>query len=142
MPRATSRSTSKQAESSVRSTPGVDSIMREIQKASAPDSTSSIRLKANASLQTSVSSAVEYSEDVSELLALGALTSDANPGQVNTSGSAGLALTSTMSAYSTSGAMRLATVEELREARWKKLRQVGCDVTCCVFTVTCAGCVL
>ena len=76
-----------------------------------------------------ITSIEEFTDDVSSLLELQALTCDVNPGQMSTSGQAATSFTSSsmsqsQDSSSSSQAVRLATAEELREARWRKLRQL------------------
>jgi peptidyl-prolyl cis-trans isomerase-like protein 2 len=112
-------------ESKIRSNPVSTFVMKELEARANEDP--SIRAKKRA-LEL-VSSSEDFTDDVKELLALGALTCDVNPGQMNTSGQASSSLTSTVMTQSGSSATRLASAEELREARWRKLRQVFIDLS-------------
>jgi len=66
-----------------------------------------------------------YNEDVADILALQPLIEDVNPGQVNTDGKASSSFTSSSTSRHTSNASRRATAAEIREAKWKILRQVN-----------------
>lgn len=115
---------SEESGKKIRTNTTADAVIKEMDRLKACEEDSSTKFKA---METSVAAAIasrEYVEDVRELLALQALTSDVNPGQASTSGKAGSALTSSSSDYWTANSVRLATAEELREARWRKLRQV------------------
>lgn len=79
-------------------------------------------MTSNSSLQAELDELLNA--DVAECLALRPLVEDVNPGQVNTDGKASSALTSTSTSRSTSNATRLATAEEIRDAKWKIMRQV------------------
>lgn len=50
---------------------------------------------------------------------------DLNPGSAQTAGGASNSFTSSSAGVETRQAMRLATVDEIREARWKCCRKVG-----------------
>lgn len=109
----------KRAESKVRSNPTADLVMKEVRERQLAVEAESKKRKLEEDAQVNTDDA-----DVAELLALGALTSDVNPGQESTSGRASASLTSSSMQCWTSSSIRLATAEELRDARWKKLRQV------------------
>lgn len=66
-----------------------------------------------------------YLADVKAVLALGAVTSDVDAGSTFTSQKAGASLTSSAAEVSTSGETRLASAEDVRNARWKVLRKLG-----------------
>jgi hypothetical protein len=63
-------------------------------------------------------------EDVADILAMGPLTSDVNPGQANTDGRASSSFTSSSAPSNTSNATRKANAEECREAKWKLMKKV------------------
>jgi cyclophilin family peptidyl-prolyl cis-trans isomerase len=63
-------------------------------------------------------------QDVVSILQLKPLTSDLNPGHISTSGQASSSLTSSSSICYTSGATRLANPDEIREARWKTMKEL------------------
>lgn len=107
-------------ESKIRSNPVSAFVMKVLEARANEDPT--IRAKKRALEVASISE--EYTDDVKEFLAIGVLTCDVNPGQNNTSGQASSSLTSTVMTQSGSSATRLASAEEFREARWRKLRQV------------------
>lgn len=67
----------------------------------------------------------EYIDDVINFLKLNPLTNAVNPGQVSTTGKASSSFTSSSMGHDTSSDTRLATPHELREARWRKMREVS-----------------
>jgi len=68
---------------------------------------------------------MSYVLDIKEIYELKPLIIDVNPGQVNTDGLASSALTSTSFNLNTSNATRLASPEEIRDAKWKIMRKLG-----------------
>ena len=114
----------RQTDSKVRHNPIMENVMKELED---KKSTGVADLERNAMLQTSSSKLLDEknADDVRDLLALNATTEDVNPGCQLTTGQAGSSLTSSSSECWIGNAVRRATVEELREARWKKMKQVG-----------------
>jgi hypothetical protein len=119
--------TAQQSESKIRPNPTAASVLKEIERLKSSESDSSSKFGEFAAAQAALALKREYVEDVSELLALQAHTDDVNPGQVSTAGQSGSALTSSWAACVTANDVRLATAEELRQARFRKLRQV-CNI--------------
>lgn len=109
------------ADSKIRSNPVSDKVMRELEERKITDA----EMRREKRKLEMVSIDEEYVEDVADLLSLGALTCDVNPGQANTSGRAASGLTSTSMPRDSSSDVRAATAEELREARWKTMRKVS-----------------
>ena len=66
-----------------------------------------------------------YKEDIIELLNLQPTIDDINPGQLITDGKASSSFTSTFITQNTSNATRLATIDEIREGLYKKMRQLN-----------------
>lgn len=66
----------------------------------------------------------DANDDVANILALHPTVEDVIPGQVVTDGRASISLTSTLTACHTSNATRQATADEIREAKWRIMRQV------------------
>ena len=114
----------RQTDSKVRHNPVMGDVMKELEL---KRSTETVDLERNAILQTSSTAHLDEknADDVRDLLALNPTTEDVNPGRQLTTGQAGSSLTSSSSECWTGNAVRRATVEELREARWKKMKQVG-----------------
>jgi peptidyl-prolyl cis-trans isomerase-like protein 2 len=115
-------SVARASEGTVRHNPATAEVMQEITKRL--DEPNSLAANTNPALLTSKSSYIEDVTDVQFLLDLHATVEDVFPGRVITDQRAGESLTSTYNDVSTSNAMRLATADDLREARWKKMRQV------------------
>eukprot|EP01035_Chromulina_nebulosa_P020873 gene20873-27058_t len=66
-----------------------------------------------------------YIDDVKDILDLKPLIEDVNPGQKNTDGRASSSFTSSVITNYTSNASRLATADDIRDALYKKMRQIG-----------------
>ena len=114
----------RQTDSKVRHNPVMGDVMKELED---KKSREVVDLERNAMLQTSSYKTFDEknADDVKDLLELNPTTEDVNPGRQLTTGQAGSSLTSSSSECWTGNAVRKATVEELREARWKKMKQVG-----------------
>ena len=113
----------RESESKIRQTLSTSNVLKEIENQRQQEKESGVKRK---TLEEIVSSkASEDNTDVDRFLALNPLTLDVTPGQVNTDGRASSSLTSTSSNLWTSNATRKATPEEVREARWKIMRQVS-----------------
>mmetsp|Transcript_1198 Transcript_1198/g.1951 ORF Transcript_1198/g.1951 Transcript_1198/m.1951 type:complete len:562 (+) Transcript_1198:133-1818(+) len=105
-------------ERSVRHNPTSERVLKELEKQQASGSDCS-------HLLTSSSSAAEYEDDVKDILALHPTTEDVNPGHMMTDQRASGALTSSAVQVHTKIALRPATAAEIREARWKAMRELG-----------------
>lgn len=114
----------RQTDSKVRHNLVMGDVMKELEQKRL---TEDVDLQKNAMLQTSSTALRDEidADDVRELLSLNPTTEDVNPGRQLTSGQAGSSLTSSSSECWTGNAVRKATVEELRDARWKKMKQVS-----------------
>jgi peptidyl-prolyl cis-trans isomerase-like protein 2 len=112
----------RETDSKVRQNPLMENVMKELDSKKATE----VELEKNALLQSSISSNFKEgdNDDVKELLALNPTTEDVNLGRQLTSGQAGSSLTSSSSECWTGNTVRKATAEELREARYKKMKQV------------------
>ncbi len=113
---------SRKTVSKLRHNPTTAGIMKEIEQNKAVERETGVKRKTLEDIV--LNSAKEQNEDVARFLALEPITEDVNPGQVNTDGRASSSLTSSSSSCWTSNATRLASAEEIREARWKIMRQV------------------
>lgn len=113
----------KNLESKVRSNPTSVNVMRELELKRTENAEAEMKKRKLAEERRLLASQ-EEAKDVAELLKLQATTEDVTPGQINTSGQAGSSLTSSSAECWTSNSIRMASADELREARWKKLRQV------------------
>ena len=123
----------RQSESKSRQNPVMGLVMKELEL---KKSTEIVDLERNAMLQTSSTAMRDEidADDVRELLNLNPTTEDVNPGRQLTTGQAGSSLTSSSSDCWTGNAVRKATVEELRDARWKKMKHVRIyALLCCIF---------
>lgn len=114
---------SRKGESKVRHNPQTESIMKQAEAARALERETGVKRKSIEEIVNSASK--DANEDVLRFLALEPTTHDVNPGQVNSDGKASRSLTSSHTAAWTSNAMRLATAEEVREARWRIMREVS-----------------
>lgn len=114
----------KASEGSVRHSSSTSQVMKEL-KVRKVEEGNVTNAKFDHLLSSSgVSTKGQNHSDVADLLALNALSCDVSPGNIQTNQKASSSLTSTSSEVWTSNATRPATVDELREARWRKLRQV------------------
>ncbi len=113
---------SRKSESKLRHNPATESIMKEIEGNRAEERETGIKRKTIEDII--LSSAKELNGDVARFIALEPITQDVNPGQVNTDGKASSSLTSSSVTAWTSNATRIASADEIREARWKIMRQV------------------
>jgi peptidyl-prolyl cis-trans isomerase-like protein 2 len=109
-------------ESKVRHNPTAENVMKELEKRSVEKEAAAAIAAAKAAEEEG--KIAPGDEDVADLLALEATTEDVDPGKRLTSGKAGSSLTSSSSECWTGNTVRLATAEELREAKWRKMRQV------------------
>jgi peptidyl-prolyl cis-trans isomerase-like 2 len=116
----------RQSDSKVRQNNVMGDVMKEIELKKATDV---VDLEKIARLQTSSTTSRDEMEadDVRDLLSLKPTTEDVNPGRQLTTGQASSSLTSSSSECWTGNIIRTATVEELRDARWKKMKQVDKD---------------
>lgn len=111
----------KKHESRVRHSTASESVMKEIERVRASEQ----GLKKATTEEILNGRETALADDVRRFLLLKPTTTDVNPGQVNTDGRAGMSFTSTSSLSHTSNQTRLASPEEIREARWKIMRKVS-----------------
>lgn len=81
--------------------------------------------KSNPALLTSKITSTSRIDDVRDILALNPTIDEVCPGRVVTDQKAGGSLTSTSQEVSTLSTVKMATAEDIREARWRMMRQVG-----------------
>jgi peptidyl-prolyl cis-trans isomerase-like 2 len=120
----------KKSESTVRHSLASQAVMQEIERSQQEEREQGIKKKTTQEILARRD--LEVADDVRDFLDMHPTVEDVNPGQVSTDGRAGMSLTSTSSNNHTSNASRLATPEEIRDARWKILRKVrACCEMCC-----------
>eukprot|EP01038_Epipyxis_sp_PR26KG_P006570 gene6570-9030_t len=103
-----------------------EAVIKEINQLRAAEKESGIKKRTLEDMtSTSFDPLAEEYEDIRSILELQPLTVDINPGQINTDGKAGSSLTSSSAGCFTSSATRKATPEEIREAKWKKMKKLG-----------------
>ena len=107
--------------SKIHHNPTTESIMKLIESKREEEEKSGKKSKA---LSEYTNIEEEDSSDVADILALKPTTEDINPGSVISEQRSGGALTSSTAGVWTSNNIRLATPDEIREARWRKMRQV------------------
>ena len=120
----------RKGDSKLRHNPVSEDVMKEIGALRQAEAASGAKKRSIDHLMTSSSTLqLELDEklnaDVAACLALQPLIEDVNPGQVNTDGKASSSFTSSSMGRSTSNATRLATADEIRDAKWKLMRQVS-----------------
>lgn len=112
----------RKSDNKLRHNPTSESIMKEIEKTREKER--ELGIKPTTIEEISARAAVEENEDVADILIMKPLTIDVNPGQVNTDGKASSSFTSSATNLWTSNATRLASGDEIREAKWKVMRKV------------------
>lgn len=115
----------KQSETKIRYNPTAEKVIKEIEntkKLAAEQGTSSKTLEDYAQELKNVDVSVG---DVEEILAMKPTAEDVIPGLVNTDGKASSSFTSTAMTSWTSNATRLATADEIREAKWTRMKALG-----------------
>jgi peptidyl-prolyl cis-trans isomerase-like protein 2 len=115
----------KELEPKVRANPISVSVMKEMDRLKDAEQDRGTKYRQMQSEHSAAAAGKEFTDDVKELLELEPLTEDVTPGQSITTGKAGNALTSSTAEAWTDNSSRLATAEELREARWRTLRKLG-----------------
>lgn len=113
----------RQNEPRLRHSQASASAMQEIERIREQEKLTGVKRKSTEEILRNDGDAEDVA-DVRRILDLMPLTVDVNPGQVNTDGRASSSFTSTAASANTSSATRLATAEEIREARWKVMRKV------------------
>ena len=115
---------SRKNESKVRHSAASEGVIREIEKRKEEEKETGKKRKTTEEiLLGSIPDVIP--EDVERFWALEPLTEDVNPGQKITDGKAGMSFTSTSSNTATSNKSRRATIDEIREGRWKIMRKVS-----------------
>jgi peptidyl-prolyl cis-trans isomerase-like protein 2 len=117
-------SAAKAAEGTVRHNPTTSTIMDEMSKKQKQE-LETPTAKSNPALLTSKTVSGENTADVDAIIALGASIDEVCPGRVVSDQRAGTSFTSTAEEVSTTCMVRRATPADIREARWKKMREVG-----------------
>lgn len=115
---------SKAAEGTVRHNPTTSTIMEEINKKQKQEQQNPTA-KSNPALLSSRVASTESTADVDDILALKATIDEVCPGRVVSDQKAGGSFTSTAQEVVTSSTVRQASIADIREARWKKMREVG-----------------
>ena len=113
--------TERKATSGVRHNPATESIMKEIENKKKADEAAGVSRKPLSEL---LRKADEDCADVEALMSLRPLTEDVTPGAVMSEQRMGGSLTSTAESVCTTDEMRLARAVEVRDARFRKMRQV------------------
>jgi peptidyl-prolyl cis-trans isomerase-like protein 2 len=114
---------SRSSEGSVRHNPTTQEMVAEVERLRKKEEEAPTA-KSNPALLSSRSSVKELTIDVDEFLAMRPTTHDVNPGRSITDQRAGGSFTSTAQDVYTSSSTRLATPDEIREARYSKMREV------------------
>ena len=110
----------------IRNNPTAERVMKEFHEknqANQTNSTSSSSSSSSSSNNNSSTSS-EYVDDVNAILSLQPTTEDIYPGHMMTDQKTSSSLTSTSFDVHTNSKLRLATPAEIREARWRFMRQV------------------
>ena len=113
----------RRAEGGLRPNLSTEKVLREIEAQREMERQSGQKRKTTE--EVLANKADENGDDVIRFLNLHPTTDDVNPGQVISDGKASRSFTSTSLNRSTASTTRLATAEEIRDARWKIMRQVG-----------------
>lgn len=108
--------------STVRHNPTTEGIMREIQNKRKAEEAAGVVKK---SLTELLRKSEEDCTDIEAIMALRPLTEDVTPGSIMSEQRMGGSLTSTAESVCTADEMRLARPDEVREARYRKMRQLG-----------------
>mmetsp|Transcript_17510 Transcript_17510/g.15787 ORF Transcript_17510/g.15787 Transcript_17510/m.15787 type:complete len:490 (+) Transcript_17510:28-1497(+) len=112
----------KSIESKIKLNSTGENIMKELEKSN--DIITSKKRKLD-EIITKLHEDSSYIDDVKDILDLKPLIEDVNPGQKNTDGRASSSFTSSVITSYTSNASRLATADDIRDALYKKMRQLG-----------------
>lgn len=113
---------SRRNEQTVRHSTTSEAVMKEIERRRQEALESGVVQRTTEDILRGTTSTV--AEDVARFQALNPLTEDVNPGSTQTTGKASISFTSTSSSRSTVNESRLATPDEIREARWKIMREL------------------
>lgn len=123
-------STAKATEGTVRHTPTTSTIMQEMSKRQKMERENPTA-KSNPALLSSKVASTEITTDVDAILAMNPTIDEVCPGRVVSDQRAGGSFTSTSQEVITSSTVLRATVADIREARWKKMREVSHFSCCC-----------
>jgi peptidyl-prolyl cis-trans isomerase-like protein 2 len=118
----------KELEPKVRANPVSSSVMKEMTRLKEAEEDRGSKYSQMQSAHASSAASKIYTDDVKEFLDLEPLTEDVNPGQVVTLGKAGSGLTSSIGGTATDSTSKLATPDEVRDARWRTMRKVTCNI--------------
>ena len=126
----------RKVDSKLRHNPVSEDVMKEIGELRKVEAATGVKRNIDHLMTSSSTLQSELNEklnaDVANILALQPLIEDVNPGQVNTDGKASSSFTSSSMSRATSNATRLASAEEIRDAKWKIMRQVN-NVCVCMY---------
>lgn len=112
----------RRTEQKVRHSTTSESVMREIERKRKEDAESGVVKRTTEEILQGVTH--QIAEDVARFQDLRPLAEDVNPGLTLTTGKVSTSFTSTSSSRSTVNESRLATPDEIREARWKIMREM------------------
>eukprot|EP01033_Poteriospumella_lacustris_P001406 gene1406-1020_t len=112
----------RRTEQKVRHSTTSESVMREIERKQKEDAESGVVKRTTEEILQGVTH--QIAEDVARFQELRPLAEDVNPGLTLTTGKVSTSFTSTSSSRSTVNESRLATPDEIREARWKIMREM------------------
>jgi len=119
---------SRKTDTKMRHNPVAEGVMKEINQIRKTENETGVKRNVDHLMTSSSTVQMEIdaicNEDVADVLALQPLIEDVNPGQINTDGKASSSFTSSSTSRHTSNATRRATAMEIREAKWKILRQL------------------
>ena len=128
----------RKVDSKLRHNPVSEDVMKEIGELRKVEAATGVKRNIDHLMTSSSTLQSELNEklnaDVANILVLQPLIEDVNPGQVNTDGKASSSFTSSSMSRATSNATRLASAEEIRDAKWKIMRQVN---NVCVYMYVC-----
>lgn len=129
----------RKVDSKLRHNPVSEDVMKEIGELRKVEAATGVKRNIDHLMTSSSTLQSELNEklnaDVANCLALHPLIEDVNPGQVNTDGKASSSFTSSSMSRSTSNSTRLASAEEIRDAKWKIMRQVRSCMHVCIVCI-------
>jgi peptidyl-prolyl cis-trans isomerase-like protein 2 len=113
---------SRRGEQKVRHSVTSEAVMQEIERRRQTAAESGVPQRTTEDILRGVTTV--FAEDVARFQALNPLAEDVNPGLALTTGKVSSSFTSTSSSRSTVNERRLAAPNEIREARWKIMREL------------------
>lgn len=113
----------RKSESKTRHTTASESVMKEIERRRQEEELSGNKRKTTEEIIHGSGNQIE--QDVMRFQSMQPLPQDVNPGQTATTGKVSASFTSSSNSRFTANESRLATAEEIREARWKIMRGSG-----------------